>query len=65
MRRVALLFLELQADRILADYDPQPRFDRGNALHRIQQATRAIEDLRALTADERRFLAVQLITKPR
>ena len=65
LRRLAAVFVELQADRLLADYDPQPRFDLGDARHRVDLATYAIADLRALSPDDRRLLAVQLITKPR
>jgi hypothetical protein len=65
LRRLAAVFIELQADRLLADYDPQPRFDVGDARHRIDLAAHAIADLRSLSADDRRLLAIQLITKPR
>lgn len=66
LRRVGVAFTELQADRMLADYDPRPGlFGRGDALQRIEQARDAIQDLRSLSADIRRTLAVQLISKQR
>ena len=66
LRRISVAFTELQADRIFADYDPRPGlFTRGDVLQRIEQARDAIHDLRSLSADGRRALAVQLISKQR
>lgn len=65
LRQLGVTFVSLQDDRRTADYDPQPRFSRRYATERVKQAAAAIEALRGLSSDERRLLAVQLVTKQR
>ncbi len=65
LRTIAQAFVDLQAERIRADYDPRPTLDRGSSAQLIDLATRAIALLRALPDDQKRHLAVQLIAKNR
>ena len=62
---MAQVFIDLQGERIRADYDPKPAFSRPDAVQSIDRAKRAITLLRALPEDAKRLLVVQLITKPR
>ena len=65
LKQVGRAFIELQEARIAADYDPSARFTRTRTLQLLEQASVAVQLLKALLAEERRFLAIQLITKPR
>ena len=65
LKRLAETFLELQAARQAADYDPGSRQSRQEALDLIVQARLAIEALRSMPKEDRLLLAVHLITKPR
>ena len=63
--RIASAFIELQKQRMLADYDPKPVFTMPEARELIAVAREAIAELRALPRDDRRFLASQIIAKSR
>ena len=63
--RVGSAFAELQKQRMVADYDPKPVFTLPAARELIVVAREAIADVRSLQRDDRRFLASQLIAKPR
>ena len=65
LRTMAQAFVDLQVERIRADYDPKPAFNRPDAVQSIDRANRAVATLRALPDDARRLLVVQLISKPR
>jgi hypothetical protein len=58
-------FVRLQQDRHDADYDPDGRVLRADALAAISLAEQAIKDLRASTRRDRRALAVHLLLKKR
>lgn len=63
--RISSAFAELQEERMLADYDPKPRYALTTARQLVERARGTIEDIGALSRDDRRFLAVRLIVKPR
>lgn len=63
--RIASAFIELQKQRMLADYDPKPTFTLPDVRELIAVAREAIADVRALPRDDRRFLASQVIAKTR
>lgn len=65
LRKIARAFLDLQEERIRADYIPTPGFNRRDALQSIEQAEQAIALLRGLPDDTKRRLAVQLVTRQR
>ena len=65
LRQLARLFIDLQAERIRADYDPRPEFRRSEAIELIGQAAGAIELLRALPTESKRLLIILLIAKQR
>ena len=65
LRSMAQAFVDLQAERIRADYDPKPAFNRADAIQSVDRAKRAVALLRALSDDARRLLVVQLISKQR
>lgn len=58
-------FVALQQKRHDADYDPDYRVLRADALDAIQQAEDAIRDLKASTKRDRRAFAVQILMKKR
>jgi hypothetical protein len=58
-------FVKLQQMRHDADYDPDHRVLRADALAAIQLAERAIRDLRSTPRKERTAFAVQLLHKRR
>lgn len=58
-------FVVLQQKRHDADYDPDYRVRRADALSAIQQAEDAIRDLRNSTKRDRRAFAVQILLKKR
>ena len=63
--RIGSAFAELQKQRMLADYDPEPTFRLAAVRQLIDTAREAIGDIRTLPRDDRRFLASQLIAKNR
>ncbi|MGH6672582.1 MAG: hypothetical protein ACRECV_11515 [Xanthobacteraceae bacterium] len=59
-------FILLQDSRHTADYDPSPfRIGRAETLDLISQTEQAIARLDALSADQRLYLATQLIARTR
>jgi uncharacterized protein (UPF0332 family) len=58
-------FVALQQKRHDADYDPDHRVSRADALDAIQLAEDAIRDLKASPRKDRRAFAVQLLMKKR
>lgn len=58
-------FVALQQKRHNADYDPDYRVLRADALDAIQQAEDAIRDLKASSKRDRLALAVQILMKKR
>ncbi len=58
-------FVALQQKRHEADYDPDYRVLRADALDAIQQAEDAIRDLRASPRRDRLAFAVQILMKKR
>lgn len=58
-------FVALQQKRHEADYDPEYRVLRADALDAIQQAEDAIGDLRMSPKRDRRAFAVQILMKKR
>ena len=63
---VSRTFILLQQERYTADYDPEPfSRSRDETLELIDQARRAVQLIRAIPAEKRLFLAVQLISKQR
>lgn len=58
-------FVRLQQDRHSADYDPVARFTRTEAMVAVDEAERAIRDLRSAGRADRRALAVQIRMKTR
>lgn len=67
LRVLSRAFLELQAARIAADYDPGPqhRATRRDAFDLLDQARSGLQALSGLANDEGLLLSVQLITKQR
>ncbi len=65
MRQLARIFIDIQAERIRADYDPRPDFKRSEAVELIEQAGRAMALLRSLPSEAKRLLVVHLIAKQR
>ena len=63
--RCADTFVTLQEQRHFADYDPTVSFTRPQALLIVDEAEKAIRDLRSAGRMDRRALAVQLRMKPR
>jgi hypothetical protein len=61
----ARTFIELQVLRHDADYDPDRRFLRADAVQAIKDAEDAIAALRATPKRDRRAFAVQLLLKKR
>ena len=64
-RELGRAFVDLQAARIAADYDPGSRCTRPEAIDLIAQARDAIDTLRTLPKEDRLLLVAQLIAKPR
>lgn len=65
LKDFARSFIDLQAERVRADYDPRPSFTRWESHGTVANAERAIKQIQALSDDIRRELAVQLITRQR
>ena len=65
LKGLARNFVDLQAGRIQADYDPRPSFLRADASQFVAQADDAVRELRALPKDVKRDLAVQILSKQR
>lgn len=65
LRTLAQAFIDLQAARIRADYDPKPAFYRGDTAQSVDLARRAVALCRALPDDAKRLLVVHLISKQR
>jgi hypothetical protein len=65
LRGVADASVDLQEARLRADYDPEVRFAREDALQFVDQAATAIALLRAMPAQARLELVVQLVFRPR
>ena len=63
--RISSAFAELQEERMLADYDPKPRYALTTARQLVERARETIKDIGALSRDDRRLLAVRPIAKPR
>ena len=58
--------MELQAARMLADYEPEYLLgNRGDVLELIASGQEAVGVLRKLPKDKKLFLAVQLVRKQR
>jgi hypothetical protein len=65
IRNVADMFVLLQDQRHLADYDRTERFRRSNVLQLIARAETAVETFANLTWDiDKKFLLVCLLTCP-
>ena len=65
LRTLAQAFIDMQAARIRADYDPKPAFYREDTAQLVDLARRAVALFRALPDDAKRLLVVQLISKQR
>jgi uncharacterized protein (UPF0332 family) len=61
----AATFVPLQETRHKADYDPDIRFTRAEALEWVDRAEAAIKELRGSPRDDRRAFAIQLLLKKR
>ena len=61
----AAAFVTLQEERHDADYDPDHRVLRADAVAAIDLAAKAIEDLRAAARRDRKAFAVHLLHKKR
>ena len=59
------VFVELQAARHAADYDPLHRLTRVEALLAVRQAEDAVMKLKSADAKDRRAFAVQVLVKRR
>jgi uncharacterized protein (UPF0332 family) len=59
------MFVQLQQARHDADYDPDHRVSRAEALNAIQSAATAIQKLAASSRRDRKAFAVQLLLKRR
>lgn len=62
---LAEAFIDLQAARIRADYDPKPAFSRREAVVSVDLARQGVALLRDLPDDAKRLLSVLLISKQR
>ena len=62
---MAQAFIDLQAVRIQADYDPKPAFYREDTAQSVDLARGAVALFRALQDDAKRLLVVQLISRQR
>ena len=58
-------FVTLQQERHDADYNPDYRVLRADALEAIDRAEKAIKDLRSTTRNDRKAFAVYLLHKKR
>lgn len=58
-------FVELQARRHAADYDPNHRLVRSDALDAVAKASDAVSKLRASSLKDRRAFAIQVFMKRR
>ena len=58
-------FVRLQQERHAADYDPEARFLRADALQAIELAENAIQNLKAASKKDRVAFAVHLLHKRR
>ena len=65
IRDFAEHFLEMQADRHAADYDPHASFDKHEVLNALDRTRRAIDGFLAAPPGDRRAFAVYLLTKVR
>ncbi len=65
LKQLGRSFVDLQDQRLLADYHPKPQFARGTASQLVAQAETAVALLRALSDDAKRLLAAQLLGKSR
>jgi hypothetical protein len=61
----AEVFVTLQEERHQADYNPDYRALRADALAAIDRAVKAIEDLRSTPRNDRKAFAVHLLHKKR
>jgi uncharacterized protein (UPF0332 family) len=61
----AVAFVDLQKLRHDADYDPDIRFNRAEALDAIERTDKAIRDLKSSSKKDRRAFAVLLLLKRR
>lgn len=63
---VAGAFKSLQDKRHEADYSPEPfSLNRGDTLDLIEVSAQAIDELNALTPDEKLALTIRLVVKSR
>ncbi len=58
-------FIHLQEARHQADYDPQVRYTRADALSWVERAEAAIASLRGAPREDRRAFAIHLLLKRR
>jgi uncharacterized protein (UPF0332 family) len=67
MRAIGSVIVRLQSERIRADYMPPGRtlFPREEAAELIGQARQVVDDLSALTEEDRRLLAICLLFRTR
>ena len=65
IRECADAFLELQAARHAADYDPLFRLTRAKAVTLVERAQEAVGKLRAASSQDRRAFAVQVLVRKR
>lgn len=65
VRRFGRTFAAMQAQRNLADYDPDTRFFRSDVLRFIDEVERAIDLFEAVPAATRRPFSVHALLRPR
>jgi predicted LPLAT superfamily acyltransferase len=65
LKECADTFIDLQAQRHLADYDPSHRLGRSSALEAVAKAEDAVKKLRDASPKDRRAIAVQVLVKQR
>lgn len=59
------VFVELQEQRHIADYDPEPRIGRNEVLGLVDRARSTVAEVRGLSADDKLKLSTQLIGRSR
>lgn len=60
-RTIANTFVQLQAQRLSADYDPNSRYTRAQAIALVREADDAVDRLATMPATERRAFLVFLL----
>ena len=65
LKQFARIFIDLQAARNSADYDPKPTLRRGSALQLVEQVREAMKIFSALPSGDRRGIVVSFLSKQR